>query len=124
MYALAADTGCLYWTFKADAQVRTAISVGLAGNTMAIYFGDRKAFAYAVDATTGALLWKTRVDEHPAARITGAPTLADGRLYVPTSSIGGSAGGKSGLRVLHVSRQRLRAERLDRRGDLEVVHDP
>jgi polyvinyl alcohol dehydrogenase (cytochrome) len=87
VYALGADTGCLHWTFKADAQVRTAISIGMAGNTLAIYFGDQKAFAYAVDANTGALLWKTRVDEHPAARITGAPTLADGRLYVPTSSI-------------------------------------
>jgi polyvinyl alcohol dehydrogenase (cytochrome) len=86
VYALAADTGCLHWTFKAAAQVRTAISIGMAGNTLAIYFGDQKALAYAVDATTGALLWKTQVDDHPAARITGSPTLANGRLYVPTSS--------------------------------------
>ena len=34
----------------------------------------------------GKLLWKTRVDAHAGARITGAPTLADGRLYVPASS--------------------------------------
>ena len=74
VYALAADTGCLHWTFKADATVRTAISVGMAGSTMAIYFGDQKGYAYAVDASTGAGLWKTRLDEHPAARITGAPT--------------------------------------------------
>jgi polyvinyl alcohol dehydrogenase (cytochrome) len=86
VYALGADTGCLHWTFKAGTQVRTAISIGMAGNTVAIYFGDQKAVAYALDATTGALLWKTQVDEHPAARITGAPTLANGRLYVPTSS--------------------------------------
>jgi polyvinyl alcohol dehydrogenase (cytochrome) len=86
VYALAADTGCLHWTFKAEAQVRTAISIGTAGNVPAIYFGDQKAYAYAVNAMTGAQLWKTRVDEHPAARITGAPTLANGRLYVPASS--------------------------------------
>ena len=86
VYALGADTGCLHWMFKAGTQVRTAISIGMSGNTLAIYFGDQKAVAYAVDATTGALLWKTQVDEHPAARITGAPTLADGRLYVPVSS--------------------------------------
>jgi polyvinyl alcohol dehydrogenase (cytochrome) len=86
VYALAADTGCLHWTFKAGTQVRTAISVGMAGTTVAIYFGDQSAYAYAVDANTGALLWKTHVDEHPAARITGAPTLANGVLYVPTSS--------------------------------------
>ena len=86
VYALAANTGCLHWTFKAEAQVRTAISIGTAGNMPAAYFGDQKAYAYAVNAMTGTLLWKTRVDEHPAARITGAPTLANGRLYVPASS--------------------------------------
>jgi polyvinyl alcohol dehydrogenase (cytochrome) len=86
VYALAADTGCLHWTFKAGTQVRTAISIGMAGNTLAIYFGDQKAVAYAVNANTGSLLWKTQVDEHVAARITGAPTLAGGRLYVPASS--------------------------------------
>jgi polyvinyl alcohol dehydrogenase (cytochrome) len=86
VYALGADTGCLHWTFKAGTQVRTAISIGMAGNAPAIFFGDQQANAYAVDATTGALLWKVHVDDHPAARITGAPTLANGRLYVPTSS--------------------------------------
>lgn len=86
VYALAADTGCLYWTFKAGAPVRTAISIGKAGDVWAIYFGDQQAYAYAVDAVTGTLVWKTRVDTHAGARITGAPTLADGRLYVPASS--------------------------------------
>ena len=86
IYALAADSGCQHWTFKADAPVRTAISIGNAGDRVAIYFGDQRANAYAVDASTGALLWKTHVDEHVAARITGAPTLGGGRLYVPVAS--------------------------------------
>src|SRR5262249_18140060 len=30
--------------------------------------------------------WKTHLDDHPAAVVTGAPTLAGGRLYVPLSS--------------------------------------
>src|SRR6202011_2701933 len=47
---------------------------------------DQKAYAYAVDAVTGKLLWKTRVEEFPAAVITGSPTLHEGRLYVPVSS--------------------------------------
>ena len=41
---------------------------------------------FAIDAETGALIWTHRVDTHPFARITGAPTLANGRLYVPVSS--------------------------------------
>ena len=66
--------------------MRTAISVGKAGDTAAIFFGDQQGNAYAVSAATGALLWKVHVDDHPAARITGAPTLVNGVLYVPTSS--------------------------------------
>src|SRR5262249_51173988 len=42
---------------------------------------------YAVDAESGTQVWTKRADTHPMARITGAPTLADGRLYVPLSSL-------------------------------------
>jgi len=47
---------------------------------------DQQGFVYALDAATGRLLWKRKVDEHPLVRLTGSPTLYDGRLYVPTSS--------------------------------------
>ncbi len=86
VYSLDAATGCIYWTFKADRTVRSAISIGRVGTKWVAYFGDQHAQAYAVDATTGALLWKVHVEEHPAAMITGAPALYEGRLYVPTSS--------------------------------------
>jgi polyvinyl alcohol dehydrogenase (cytochrome) len=86
VYSLDAGTGCTYWIFKADMSVRSAISIGLVGTKWVAYFGDQHAQAYAVDAATGALLWKVRVEEHPAAMITGAPALYDGRLYVPDSS--------------------------------------
>jgi len=86
VYSLDAATGCIYWTFKADRAVRSAISIGPVGNKWAAYFGDQHGQAYAVDAATGALLWKVRVEEHPAAMITGAPKLYEGRLYVPVSS--------------------------------------
>ena len=72
--------------FKADAPVRSAISIGPVGAKWVAYFGDQRAQAYAVDAATGALLWKVRVEDHPAAMITGAPALYEGRLYVPVSS--------------------------------------
>jgi polyvinyl alcohol dehydrogenase (cytochrome) len=39
-----------------------------------------------VDASTGALIWKTKVDEHPFARATGSPVFHDGRLYVGVAS--------------------------------------
>lgn len=91
VYSLDAATGCVYWSFEAKGGVRTAISLGQiktpAGTRHVAYFGDLRANVFAVDAGTGALIWTHRVDAHPFARITGAPTLANGRLYVPVSSL-------------------------------------
>ena len=87
VYSLSAETGCVFWAMDTDAPVRTAVSLGKTGNGWAAYFGDQHANAYAVDAATGKLLWKTHVEEFPGAVITGAPALAAGRLYVPTSSM-------------------------------------
>jgi polyvinyl alcohol dehydrogenase (cytochrome) len=87
VYALDAETGCLYWTFDADTWVRTAISVGPYSAGYAIYFTDAAGKAYSVDAQTGQLLWSVQIDDHPAARGTGSPTLHDGRLYVPVSGV-------------------------------------
>jgi polyvinyl alcohol dehydrogenase (cytochrome) len=96
VYALDAATGCSYWSFQAQAGIRTAISIGSIGTAeapkYAIYFGDLKGYVYAVDAESGALVWTKRADTHPMARITGAPTLADGRLYVPLSSLEEASG--------------------------------
>ncbi len=83
VYALEASTGCTYWSFHAQAGVRTAITVGPKGRA---YFGDLRANVYSVSATTGRPLWQTRISLHPYARITGSPVLYKGKLYVPVSS--------------------------------------
>ncbi len=97
VYALDAKSGCVVWSFQARGGVRTAPSVGSvgtgAGARQAVYFGDILANVYAVDASTGELLWTRKVDTHAFARITGAPALHDGRLYVPMSSLEEAAGG-------------------------------
>jgi polyvinyl alcohol dehydrogenase (cytochrome) len=86
VYSLNASTGCVYWMLELDYPVRSAITLGRQGGRWAAYFGDQHANAYAVDAMTGNILWKTRVNDHPVAVTTGAPTLFEGRLYVPASS--------------------------------------
>ncbi|MBI1180209.1 MAG: PQQ-binding-like beta-propeller repeat protein [Alphaproteobacteria bacterium] len=91
VYALDAATGCARWTFRADAEVRTAIVVSdwALGDTAAhpsAYFGDTGGTVYRLDAVTGQEIWKVEVDPHPAATVTATPTLYDGRLYVPVSS--------------------------------------
>jgi polyvinyl alcohol dehydrogenase (cytochrome) len=87
VYSLDAKTGCIYWVLDTDFAVRTAISLGANGPGWSAYFGDQHGNAYAVDALTGKLLWKTSLDEHPDAHVTGAPTLVAGRLYAPLSSL-------------------------------------
>lgn len=88
--ALDTLSGCAHWIYDAGAGVKTAMTiaaapVGVDAKTIA-YFGDEKAFVHAVDADTGKLLWRTRLDLHVAARVTGAPTLHKDLLYVPLSS--------------------------------------
>ncbi len=87
VYSLDASTGCVYWSFMTKAGMRNAITVGPVkghGSTKyGVFFGDLKNNAYGLDAQNGELLWVTKVDDNYAARITGAPALYDGRVYVP-----------------------------------------
>ncbi len=96
VYSLDAATGCAYWSFQAHSGVRNAISIGEVKGQgtapFAAYFGDVRANVYAIDASTGRLLWETRADDHGVAGITGAPALFEGRLYVPVASREEAAG--------------------------------
>lgn len=86
IYSLDAKTGCQYWSIETPTPVRTAITVvtlkGEVTRSVA-FFGDRRANAYAIDASSGEMLWKTQIDTHPHASITGAPQYYDARIYVP-----------------------------------------
>ena len=87
LYSLDAFTGCLYWTYTAGGGIKNAISIVRADAPRWVaYFGDAGGYAHAVDAETGAPIWKVKVDAHPAARVTGSPTYYQGRLYVPVAS--------------------------------------
>ena len=91
LFSLNAQTGCTYWNVNTGAGLRSAVSVGPlpAGSKakFAIYFGDQKSNVTALDAETGELLWKTKVEDHLMSRITGSPVLYRDRLYVPVSSV-------------------------------------
>jgi polyvinyl alcohol dehydrogenase (cytochrome) len=87
VYSLDARTGCVYWTFKASSQVRSPITVAPFGpGQYAIYFGDGQANVYAVNAQTGEQLWKTKIEDHKLAGITGGPKVYEGRVYVGVRS--------------------------------------
>lgn len=87
-WSLDAATGCARWTYKAGAPARGGFVIAPLGNGRhGAFLGDDAAWLHALDAATGALLWKTRLDTHVSARITGAPAAHEGVLYVPLASL-------------------------------------
>jgi polyvinyl alcohol dehydrogenase (cytochrome) len=86
VYALDMASGCAYWTFKAEAEIRSAISIDATADGVRLYFGDFKGHVYGVEGQNGKLIWSSTLDDHADVTITGSPRLHDGRLYVPMSS--------------------------------------
>ena len=93
VYAFDLETGCVRWTSKVSAEVRTAVVVEpwAPGTKPArnprLFFGDLLGRVYAMDALTGQVLWRARPDDHANATITGTPTPYGDTLYVPVSSL-------------------------------------
>ena len=92
VYALDQESGCAHWSYQASSEVRTGIVFGrLAGEQEApltvAFFGDLLGHVYAVNASTGEELWRQRADDHPNTTITGTPSLHEGVLYTPVSSL-------------------------------------
>ena len=123
VYALNAESGCTIWTYRADTTVRSAITVAAAGaNRTLAYFGDGEANLYAVDAENGKIVWKTKIDSHRTARITGAPTLYRGRLYVGTAGNEELTGGDPDYPCC-TFRGSVNAVDAHGKADLEGIHD-
>ncbi len=92
VYALDLKSGCVRWTFKASAEVRTAVvpyQADKANGAQAprVYFGDVLGSLYSLDALSGKLRWRQKLDDHPNATLTGTPAYRNGVLYAPVSSL-------------------------------------
>jgi polyvinyl alcohol dehydrogenase (cytochrome) len=91
LYSLDAKTGCIYWSFGADAGIRAtpviAPIVGQGSAQYAVYFTDVLTRVYAVDAQTGRLLWKTKAGEHPRAKSSNGVAVAEGKVFAGFSSM-------------------------------------
>jgi polyvinyl alcohol dehydrogenase (cytochrome) len=94
IYSLDAKSGCRYWSIETEAPVRTALTIANVGGIVGRidtarpfgFFGDRRGQAYAIDAATGQLIWKVRVDEsNPRAAVVGALAYSNGVLFVPVT---------------------------------------
>lgn len=90
VYALDARSGCVHWSFRAEAGVRNSPVIASleadGASRHAVFFGDLKANLYAIDANDGELIWKQQADAHLTARMTASPAYHEGVLYVPMSA--------------------------------------
>lgn len=94
LLALDTKTACVKWAFDAGVPLRSSVSYGELGNTgkKALIFGDARAHIYAVDAKTGALIWKSEGRHDKQGQVTGAAVLYKDRVIVPVSSSGVGSG--------------------------------
>ena len=114
VYALDAASGCIHWSFRANAGVRTAISIG--PGTRAHRYprllrrreGQRVRRRRARPARRSGEIGPTRIRSRasPARR-----RWSDGRLYVPIVVARGVGRRQPELSVLHVPRRRRRLRR-------------
>jgi polyvinyl alcohol dehydrogenase (cytochrome) len=87
VHALHLASGCRMWLFEADAALRGAVSVvTLPSGGLGVAFSDVTSTVYLLDASTGALQWRTRAGTHPYAAVTGSIAVAESLLLVPMSS--------------------------------------
>lgn len=97
LYAVNSATGTLKWSHKiADydglSGSLSRTSPAISGNMLIIGDHTQRVEMHAganvigVNRSTGALVWKTLVESHSAAIITGSPLVASGVVYVGVSS--------------------------------------
>ncbi len=102
LWAVSAATGTVLWSHEIAGYI--GIAGAISRTSPAIYqnelvLGDASyqtllgyarplsgAYIFAVDKRTGHLQWRTKVDSHPAAIITGSPVIYRGVVYEGVSS--------------------------------------
>jgi polyvinyl alcohol dehydrogenase (cytochrome) len=98
LYAIDKLTGAVKWTTSIPLATGAAgdkaratptvtadkVIVGTQGNVL--FGGGLGGKLLAFDKFTGALLWRTTLDTHPAAIVTQSATVFDGRVYVGVAS--------------------------------------
>ena len=103
--------------------MRSAVVIGPHGDGWAAYFGDPGGNVHAVDALTGKTLWNTKIDDHPAAVITGSPTLVGDDLVRAGLFIRGGHGRQPVLSCCSFRGSLVALDGVDRQGAVEDVHD-
>lgn len=90
VYSLDAETGCVHWFLDVGASVRSPMTMAFieadGDDREVVFFGDGSGYAYAVDAATGEIIWRTEVDDFPVAHVSGSTVYYDGKVFVGVGS--------------------------------------
>ncbi len=84
-YSLDAATGCVYWSFHADAQIRTAALIApikRKGTPTPFSSATRKPISMRSTREPARFIWKRNLEQRLLSHITAAPVFYKGRLYV------------------------------------------
>lgn len=87
LFAIHRKTGKMGWHFAATAAIRGGITIGRIGKRIVAFFADYTSNTYAVDISTGKLVWNRRVGYESQSSITGTVAYYNGMVYVPISSL-------------------------------------
>ena len=91
VFAVNGQTGKTLWTFRAGgARSLKSLPIGEGPNGVALVngtvYGEMPAYAFALSAATGKLLWRTpELAEKQGQGFNMAPTVHNGRVYLSTS---------------------------------------
>jgi polyvinyl alcohol dehydrogenase (cytochrome) len=84
--ALSTDSGCVRWLYQSSGPVRSAPVVVPNGKTHVVVFSDLTGWVYGLEAETGRLLWKKKIEPHESARLTGTPAVYSDTVFIPAAS--------------------------------------
>jgi polyvinyl alcohol dehydrogenase (cytochrome) len=86
VYSLDRETGCTEWGFQAAPGIRAGVTIGDANGTPAVFFSDAGGTVHALNASTGAVIWKIHPVDHFSSIATATPLLYKGVVYQAYSS--------------------------------------
>jgi polyvinyl alcohol dehydrogenase (cytochrome) len=84
--ALNTDSGCVRWLYQAAGPVRSAPVAVPNGKTNVLVFTDLTGWVYGLEAESGRLLWKKKVETHESTRLTGTAAVFNGIVFIPSAS--------------------------------------
>lgn len=86
VFAIHKKTGKIGWRFIADAAIRGGIQIDRSGDSLKVYFADYSTNVYALDLSTGKLIWKKRSGPESQSAVSGSVVVYDNMVYVPITS--------------------------------------